>query len=75
MKKLILAAAAAAFLVPAAVSSASAEDVSVRINADNGHHYGWRNRTYAYSPSNCRMVTVREHHNGKLIIKKFRRCN
>jgi|SoiMethySBSTD1v2_1073268.scaffolds.fasta_scaffold432828_3 hypothetical protein len=79
MKKLILAAAAAAFLIPAipgAVSTASAQDVTVRLNSDNGHHYGWRhNHAYrSYASSGCRTVTTRTRHNGRVIIKKVRRC-
>ena len=80
MKKLILAAAAAAFLLPAipgGVSTASAQDVNVRLSTDNGHHYGWRNRHHAYrsyASSGCRTVTTRTRHNGRVIIKKVRRC-
>jgi hypothetical protein len=85
MKKLILAAAAAAFLIPAipgAVSTASAQDVTVRLNSDNGyrhdngHHYGWRHRhAYrSYASSGCRTITTRTRHHGRLIIKKVRRC-
>ena len=79
MKKLILAAAAAAFLIPAipgVVSTASAQDVTVRLNSDNGHHYGWRNNhAYrSYASSGCRTVTTRTRHNGRVIIKKVRRC-
>jgi len=84
MKKFILAAAAAAFLIPAipavTATPASAQDVTVRLNSDNGHHYGWRHRHHAYhayhsyASSGCRTITTRTRYHGRLVIKKVRRC-
>ena len=73
MKKLILLAAAAAFLAPAMISSAGAESVNVRIGTP-AYRAQAQERVVVRSGSDCRMVTTKIKQHGKTIIKKVRKC-
>jgi len=73
MKKLILLAAAAAFLAPAMISSAGAETVNVRIGTP-AYRAQAQERVVVRSGSDCRMVTTKIKQRGKTIIKKVRKC-
>ena len=74
MKKLVLLTAAAAFIAPALIASASAETVSVRVGSPGYRAYS--QERVIVSPSHCRMTTVRtKHANGSVTIRKIRKCN
>jgi hypothetical protein len=73
MKKLVLLTAAAAFLAPAWIASASAETVNVRVGSPGYRAYS--QERVVVSPHHCRTVTVRSRHaNGTVVIRKHRRC-
>ncbi len=74
MKKLILLAAAGAFLSPALISSASAQSVSVRVG-DPGYR-AYSQQRVVVSGQNCRTTTVRtKRANGTTWVRKVRKCD
>ena len=74
MQKLILLAAAGAFLNPALISSASAQSVSVRVGEPGYRAYS-QQRIVTTGP-NCRTVTVRtKRPNGTTLVRKVRKCD
>ena len=74
MKKLILLAAAGAFLSSALISSASAQSVSVRVG-DPGYRAYSQQRVVVSGP-NCRTTTVRtKRPNGTTWVRKVRKCD
>ena len=74
MKKLILLAAAAAFLSPVLSSSASAQSVSVRVGEPGYRAYS-QQRVVTTSGTNCRTTTVRtKRANGTIWVRKIRKC-
>lgn len=81
MKKFVLLAAAAAFLAPALISSASAETLNVRVGVGNsGYNNGYRaygqEHVYVGRRHHCRTVVTRHHRaNGTVVIRKFRKCD
>lgn len=75
MKKLALMAAAAAFLAPALISSASAETASVNVRVGSPGYRAYSQERVVVAPSHCRMTTVRtKHANGSVSIRKIRKC-
>src|SRR3954471_19144796 len=73
MRKLVLLTAAAAFVAPALIASASAETVNVRVGSPGYRAYS--QERVVVSPHHCRTVTVRSRHaNGTVVIRKHRRC-
>ena len=78
MKKLILLAAAAAFMSPVLSSSASAQSVSVRVG-DPGYSAYSQQRTVTKKVvvgTNCRTTTVRtKRANGTIWVRKVRKCS
>lgn len=73
MKKLILLAAAAAFLSPALSSSASAQSVSVRVGEPGYRAYS--QQRVVVSGKQCRTTTVRtKRPNGTIWVRKIRKC-
>lgn len=74
MRKLALMAAAAAFLAPALISSASAETVSVRVGSPGYRAYS-QERVVVAPSSHCRTTTVRtKRANGTIWVRKIRKC-
>jgi hypothetical protein len=76
MKKfaLVLAAAACLLIAPAVVQSTSAETY-VRSSSDWWGSSATRSRAQVVvGGSNCRMVTTKIKRNGKVIIRKVRKC-
>jgi hypothetical protein len=75
MKKLALLAAAAAFLAPALISSASAETASVNVRVGSPGYRAYSQERVVVSPSHCRTTTVRtKRANGSVSIRKIRKC-
>jgi hypothetical protein len=75
MKKLVLLTAAAAFIAPALIASASAETVSVRVGSPGYRAYS-QERVVVGNSHHCRMTTVRtKHANGSVTVRKIRKCN
>jgi hypothetical protein len=76
MKKLVLMAAAAAFLAPALISSASAETASVNVRVGSPGYRAYSQERVVVNPHHCRTTTVRtKHANGSVSIRKIRKCN
>jgi hypothetical protein len=74
MQKLILLAAAGAFLSPALISSASAQSVSVRVGEPGYRAYS--QQRVVVSGQNCRTTTVRtKRPNGTTWVRKVRKCD
>ena len=78
MKKLILL-AAAAFLSPALIASASAQTVSVRVGEPGYSAYAQQRvvtqKRVVVTGKNCRTVTVRtKRANGTIWVRKIRKC-
>ena len=74
MRKLVLLAAATAFLSPALISSTSAQSVSVRVG-DPGYRAYSQQRIVTTGP-NCRTTTVRtKRPNGTTWVRKIRKCD
>jgi hypothetical protein len=75
MKKLILLAAAAAFLAPAMISSAGAEGAAVNIRVGTpAYRAQAQERVVVRTGTSCRMVTTKIKRGNKTIIKKVRKC-
>jgi hypothetical protein len=75
MKKLALMAAAAAFLAPALISSASAETASVNVRVGSPGYRAYSQERVVVAPSHCRTTTVRtKRANGSVSIRKIRKC-
>ena len=88
MRKFILAAAAAALLTPAMISTASAETASVNVRIGSpGYHSGYNSgyrsgyRTYGQervivrNKPHCRTVVTHIRRDGVRIMKKVRKCD
>ena len=76
MRKIALLAVAAAFLTPAMISAASAETASVNVRVGTpAYRSHAQERVVVTSKPHCRMVVTKIRHNGKLIVKKVRKCN
>jgi hypothetical protein len=74
MKKLALLAVAAAFLTPAMISAASAETASVNLRVGSPGYRSHAQERVIVNPSHCRTIISKTRHNGKLIVKKVRKC-
>lgn len=81
MKKLVLLAAAAALLAPAMISSASAEDLNVRVGVGSPtYHRAYRShaeeRIYVGNRHHCRTIIERhKRDNGTIVVRKIRKCD
>ena len=76
MRKIALLAVAAAFLTPAMISAASAETASVNVRVGTpAYRSHAQERVVVSTPHHCRTIISKTRHNGKLIVKKVRKCN
>ncbi len=72
MKKLVLAAAAAGTVLLGGAAAANAQwSLSGGFRGESGAPSG--DYAYAYGPG-CGFVTVREHRNGLVVVRRIPRC-
>jgi hypothetical protein len=75
MKKFALMVAAAAFLTPALIASASAETASVNVRVGSPAYRAYSQERVIVSPHHCRTTIVRtKRANGTIWVRKIRKC-
>ena len=72
MKKLVLAATAAGTVLIGGVAAANAQwSLGNRPATDGSYGYA---SAFAYGGNNCGFVTVREHRDGRVVVRQIPRC-
>ncbi len=75
----VMAAAAVSVAAPVAATAAPVKLAQLDVHIDRDHDRDYRaydrDDRYFRHRHGCRTVTIREHHDGRVVVRKIRRCD